>query len=70
MRIIRSASSRAISGSVSARGWPGAFTANFGPNALPSLRIDSINRNVVGNQIGPRQLELPPLSFESLSAGS
>jgi hypothetical protein len=40
------------------------------PNAVPSLRSDSMMRNVVGNQIGPRQFELPPLSFSLDSAGS
>ena len=30
---------------------------------LASLRSDSISRNAVGNQTGPRQFELPPLSF-------
>ena len=48
----------------------GVLTANLGPKALPSLRMDSIRRKEVGNHIGPRQLEFPPLSLESLSAGS
>src|SRR5262245_30457301 len=30
------------------------------PYAAASFRSDSIIKNVVGNQIGPRQLELPP----------
>ena len=55
------------------RGWPadaGVSRQTSGPKAVPSFRSESIIRNVVGNQIGPRQLELPPLSFVSDSAGS
>ena len=35
-----------------------------------SLRSDSIRRKLVGSQIGPRQLELPPLMGQTASAGS
>ena len=36
----------------------------FGAPSLAQLRSDSINRNVVGNQIGPRQFEFPPFSLQ------
>ena len=49
---------------------PGGLKAYCWPNAAPSLRNDSISKKQVGNQIGPRQLELPPLSFDTASAGS
>src|SRR5437763_17094648 len=71
MRISRSASCTAISWKVI--GLPlfaGVCTANDGPYAVPSLRSDSISRKPVGNQIGPRQFELPPLIFDTASAGS
>src|SRR5256886_2174431 len=47
-----------------------ALTSNCDSNASSNFTSASISRNVVGNQIGPRQLELPPLIFESASAGS
>jgi hypothetical protein len=37
----------------------------LGPNASVNFANDSISRYDVGNQIGPRQLELPPLIFTS-----
>jgi len=40
------------------------------PNAFSSLRSDSIIRKLVGNHTGPRQLLLPPLIFDTASAGS
>ena len=49
---------------------PGVAIVKLSPKAVPSLRSDSIRRNDVGNQIGPRQLELPPLSLLDDSAGS
>ena len=67
----RSARSRAISGNVIGRPpVAGGHTSKPGPNALASLRSDSIKRKHVGNQTGPRQFELPPLIFSTASAGS
>ena len=40
------------------------------PYPFPRVRNDSMMRNVVGNQIGPRQFELPPFILLSDSAGS
>ena len=48
----------------------GVRSWKFGPYALPSLRSESISRKEVGNQIGPRQFELPPFSLLAASAGS
>ena len=72
IRIRRSAISRARSrkgiGVVAVGPAPGR--PSVVPNAVPSLRSDSISRKPVGNQIGPRQFELPPLIRTVDSAGS
>src|SRR5262249_38150747 len=71
IRIIRSASCFAMSGKVIGLPLaPGVDMLNDGPRALPSLGSDAINSRLVGNQMGPRQLELPPLILHTASAGS
>ena len=71
MRIIRFAMSCAMSCSgIGTPLLPVVVSVCFGPNAVPSLRNDSMMRNAVGNQIGPRQFELPPFSLLDDSAGS
>ena len=71
MPIMRFATSRAMSaGVIALPPDAGAFTLNSGPNASENFANDSISRYDVGNQIGPRQFELPPLIFTSASAGS
>ena len=55
------------SGDRRARSSSSTVTRTSPPNAFSSLRSVSIIRNVVGNQIGPRQLLLPPLSIDVAS---
>ena len=71
MPIMRLATSRAISaGAIALPPEAGALTLNSGPKASPNFANDSISRYDVGNQIGPRQFEFPPLILTSASAGS
>ena len=59
-----------MSGKVMTRSPVAGVQLEVGPKALPSLRSDSISKKHVGNQIGPRQFELPPLILMAASAGS
>src|SRR3954463_10439257 len=71
MPIMRLATSRAMSfGVIALPLVAGAVTLNSGPNASVNFENDSISRYDVGNQIGPRQFELPPLILTSASPGS
>src|ERR1051326_929154 len=71
MRIIRLAISPATSDRfLLSPGSPAKLTLKSSPQHEPSVLSDSMMRKVVGNQMGPRQFELPPLILFSDSPGS